>query len=186
MKCMHIRAQKECKKFATHTCSDCKPQELYCKKHGMSHCTINQHQILLIEGLGLKQVKLKIKACISKITQNTNSIITELNRSSLNAISQLKKINQNVKSLKKFTRKTYDAKRISFLVQQARDIGQKMDETPFEIIEKLSGLLQEKENLIASQNNDIQYLNTQIKEFNDQMGRQAEAKLNPAPRRGTN
>lgn len=186
MKCVFTEAQKICKKFATHTCSDCKYQNLYCKKHIVVHCINNQHQALLIEGANLKHLKQKVKECISNIGQNTNSVIAEMNRSSVYAITQLKEINKNVKSLKKFTRKIYDRKRISFLIMQARDIGQKMDESPFEITEKLLALIQEKETLIASQNDDIQKLNTKIKELTDQMGTQAAARKNSAPSQGTN
>ena len=164
---MHKKKQKECNKFGTHTCIDCQYQVLYCKKHAYAHAAKSDHKN--IELLGLMYFKKQIKATINSIAKYTSDVIAEIRKTSLTTIINLRKVNKNVKSLNELTLQKYDAKRISFLVEQARDIDKKMDETPIETAEKLKNLLYKNEAEIASQQKDNEQLKNTIQVLADQM-----------------
>ena len=153
MKCVYKRREKECSHSTKYICSTCQPQEFYCKKHAGHHSLKYKHEVNEIR-FDLGYIKKQIKSCISRIAKETDYVISEIRRTSLKAITELKSLNKNVKTLNDLKITSYDTKRISFLFEQASCINQKMDETPYEKIEDLLNLLKEKDTLIASQKNE--------------------------------
>ena len=152
MKCMYNEGLKKCKHPGTYTCVDCKIQLFYCKLHAGGHIIDTNHKTIEISGL--KYFKTQIKASISKIAQYTNDVIAEIRKASLRVVIDLKILNKNAKNIDELTLKSYDSKRISFLVEQARDIDKIMNETPKEATERLNKLLNEKEAIITRQQNE--------------------------------
>ena len=133
MECKHKEGTAKCQKFATHACNDCTTFEFYCKTHGGEHHVDTNHHIVLIEKVELKFFKHHIKSCISDIAKNTNSVIIQLNQSSLNAITHLKQISKNIKTINELDLHFYDSRRIAFLVEQASYISMKMNEIDTQI-----------------------------------------------------
>ena len=125
---MYKEETSKCKSFSTHACNNCKTFELYCKHHGGVHCMDTNHEIIPIKKVGFRFFKHHVKSCISNIAKNTNSVIDQLRRTSLNAIRQLKQVNKNIKNINELKLHFYDPQRISFLVEQASHISLKMNE----------------------------------------------------------
>ena len=119
MKCFYKRGRSECTKPVISICSNCKTQEYYCKRHGRHHSLHTKHNILSILSLGLNYFKKEIKACIRNIATNTDAVISEIRRTSLNAIVQLKIVNKNVENIEELTLKPYNTNRITFLIEPA-------------------------------------------------------------------
>ena len=117
MNCVDNEGLNACKNIGTHTCADCEIQLLYCKLHAGGHYIDTNHKIIEISGL--KYFKKQIKTSISNIAQFTSLVIAEISKTSQNAIIELKRLNNNVKNIKDLKLKSYDSKRISFLVDQA-------------------------------------------------------------------
>ena len=171
---MHKKKQKECNKFGTHTCIDCQYQVLYCKKHAGKHVVKSDHKN--IELPGLMYFKKQIKATINSIAKYTSDVIAEIRKTSLTTIINLRKVNKNVKSINELTLKEYDTKRISFIIDQVRDIDKKMDETPNETAQMFSTIFAEFEGTIENQKYENEKLISRIQELTDQIG-SVESKL---------
>ena len=172
MKCFYKRGRSECTKPVISICSNCKTQEYYCKRHGRHHSLHTKHNILSILSLGLNYFKKEIKACIRNIATNTDAVISEIRRTSLNAIVQLKIVNKNVENIEELTLKPYNTNRITFLIEQARQINCEMSESPIETSEKLKTLLKDKEDIIENQNSQIENQNNQIENQKNQIENQ--------------
>ena len=174
MECIYKEGLKECKSYATHTCGDCQYQVLYCKQHAGSHFVDTNHKnIGLIDGVYFKT---QIKISISNIAKYTNDVIAEIRKTSLNTINQLKQANKNVNSIYELDLKSYDTKRISFIIDQVRDIDKKMDETPNETAQMFSTIFAEFEGTIENQKYENEKLISRIQELTDQIG-SVESKL---------
>ena len=100
MKCMQMLGREKCKNSGTHTCADCKTQELFCFPHSGIHKMETQHRI--IENKSFLYLKFQIKTSISSMAQYTSNIIAEIRRTSLKAIIQLKRASKNIKNIKDF------------------------------------------------------------------------------------
>ena len=169
MDCSYKTGHKQCTKPSIYTCDSCKNQAFYCEKHGEAHNFHTGHKITSIRNSGLTYFKKEIKACIKSIAKNADAVIAEIRKASLNAIFQLKKANKNIKRIEELTLKPFDSNRISFLVEQARQIDHEMNESPFETSERLSSILKSNEILIQNNQRQIHTLNTEVKTLKGQL-----------------
>ena len=168
MKCKYKEARNQCENICTYTCSICQPLISYCKIHSGYHFIDTNHPMLLIEKIDFKTVIQKIKYCINRIAEDSSAIIAEINRISLNTISQLKNSNKNVKDINKLKLYFYDPDRVSYLVKQASTINQSMINKPKE---EIKNLLNQKKAIIENLNNEkgdiLGTLNTKIQELKE-------------------
>ena len=135
---MHIEGKTKCQSFGTHTGTHCKPLEIYCKLHSGIHYIDTNHEIIPIEKVNFKIFKHQIKSCINHIAKNTSSVIDQLRRTSLKAITQLKQTNKNIKNIDELNLHFYDPERISFLVEQASYINLKMNDNGIQMEKQAS------------------------------------------------
>ena len=186
MKCTYKRGDKDCKKSAIYVCSGCQTQEFYCRRHGEAHEVFTKHEIVKIGSSGLSLFKKEIKAYINSITKDAEAIITVIRKTSMNAIIELKKVNKNVKCIEELALKPFDENRISFLIQQAKQINLEMSESPIQTSERLSNVLVDKETEINTLRTEVRDLKVKLTEKDSklqQMSQSATSKPNiiPAP-----
>ena len=136
MKCMYKEGQTECTASGTFTCNDCQILVLYCETHAGIHFMKTAHKNF--EALGLKHFKKQIKTSISNIVKYTSDAITEIRRTSLSIIINLKQVIKNAKNIDELTQKLHDAEKVSLFIQQVRNIDKKMNEVLQESTEKLN------------------------------------------------
>ena len=169
MNCSYKTGNNLCQKSGIYTCTSCKNQALYCEEHVEGHNIHTSHEITLIRSTGLSYFKKEIKDCINSIAKNADAVIAEIRRASLNAIFQLKNVNKNIKRVEELTLKSFDLKRISFLIEQARQIDHEMNESPFETSEKLSNMLKSNEIIIQNHQREIHTLSTEVKTLKEKL-----------------
>ena len=120
-------------------------------------------KLFQFENLDLGHINKLKKYYINDITQKTVAVTNQIRRTSLNAINMVKNMKINIENFKLLNFLLYDTKRISFLVQQASYIDQKIDETPEEKAKKLETLLQQSQNIIGNQKDELEKLSNIIK-----------------------
>ena len=167
MKCFYQEGESECSNSPVVICADCQNQAAFCKLHIGAHIIETKHKVLDIEQSRSLILKKAIRTCINKIAQDSNDIILEIKRISLASIIELKKINKNAKSIDEFILKSFDPKRISFLIDQVSLLDKQMNESPNEIISKLKYIISEKQSIISNQNDEFERLGVQIKYLTD-------------------
>ena len=177
MKCFYKRGQKECTNSAIYICADCQNQVFYCESHGEDHSIHTGHEIISIRNSGLSKFKKEIKACINNIAKNADAVISEIRRTSLSAINQLKRANKNVKNIEELALKRFNANRISFLIEQAKQIDLEMNESPIQTLERLSSVLANKEREISSLSTEVKALKNKLTEKDSQSKQMSQ----PAP-----
>ena len=163
MKCFYQDRESECSNSPVVICADCQNQVSFCTLHIGAHIIETAHKVLAVEQSRSIILKKAIKTCINKISQDFNDIIAEIKRISLASIIELKKINKNAKNIDELILKFYDAKRISFIIDQIRHLNQPNSESPNEIITKLKAIISEKQSIISDQKDENERLKAQIK-----------------------
>ena len=119
MKCMHKQGNSKCEETGTHNCDTCHTAVIYCDMHTGMHYVTTKHNLVPIEK-AYSKIKQQVKACISRISQDSSCIIAEITRTSMNTITQLKQVSKNLKDVDELMFHVYDPKKISLLVEQVQ------------------------------------------------------------------
>ena len=175
--CSDLKDQDECKNYATHSCDDCLIQDVYCKYHSDAHYLHFHSKVYEISGL--RTFKKQIKACIINIANDSSIVMAEIRRVSINTITQLKQANMNVKNINDLKLISFDTKKNSLLIEQAKDIDMKIEDTTFQNIENTSNLLIQDDVHTQSKKSDIDKLDISIQDLTlTQMSRETYGRSN--------
>ena len=113
---------ESCSNIGEMKCLICSGSKVFCGEHGLQHKRVLNHKTCFIddcEQIG-NNLKTKVKQCIVKIAEDANQIISEIRKSSKEAIMNLKALNQNTKNLFEFNELKFNPKRVEFMKKEAK------------------------------------------------------------------
>ena len=181
MSCEFSKDGLICGSFAVAVCRDCEPIKHFCEFHGFNHWQIDNHGIQLFDKNTLSVAKDNLKAIkktkkqhISKIFQESVSMISEIKEATLKTVQNFKSINKNAKTINELNFLNIEKQNIPFIkkikdsvpdiILNNKDIESFKDENGM-----LKRLLEDTEKELETLKNENQALKIHFQSLNSDM-----------------